>query len=236
MKKNEGKVLVEWMAEQGLGAPSLARVLGITKANVYYHMKQEKIADEFKNRLSQAGYDIVRLGVKSFDKLTMVQEPVYLYHQNAQPVNLGEKAIMYVPLVNKYAYAGYLSGFGDGEYIQSLPTLPMIADREGRGVYMAFEVRGDSMDDGTRHSYEQGDLIICREIARHHWANKLHIAKYDFVVVHRTEGILLKKIIHHDTKAGTLTLHSLNTLYDDISVSLDDVAQIFNVIKVEREK
>ena len=233
MKKNEGKVLVEWMAEMGFSAPGLARILGVTKANVYYHIKQLAIADEFKNRLSQAGYDIPKLGVKPFDKQV---ETAHLTRSNLNPVNLSEKSVMYVPLVNKYAYAGYLSGFGDAEYIHSLPTIPMIADREGRGVYMAFEVKGDSMDDGSRNSYEQGDIIICRQIAQHHWQNKLHINKYDFVIVHRTEGVLLKKIVGHDTATGTLTLHSLNSLYDDFTVHLNEVAQIFNVIKVEREK
>ena len=239
MKKNEGKILVEWMAENGFTGASLAKALGLTRANVYYHMRQPSIADEFKNRLSQGGYTIDKLNVKSFDKsdksfdkLTVVEEP----RANLYPVNLAEKAIMYVPLVNKYAYAGYLSGFGDAEFLQSLPTIPMIADREGRGTYMAFEVKGDSMDDGSRNSYEHGDIIIGRQIAQHHWQNKLHINKYDFVIVHRTEGVLLKKIIKHDTVKGTLTLHSLNTLYDDFVVNIDDVAQIFNVIKVEREK
>jgi phage repressor protein C with HTH and peptisase S24 domain len=235
MKKNDGKALVEWMASQELAAPGLARALGITKANVYYHMKQVQIADEFKNRLSQAGYDIPKLGVKPFDhqeQAGLVSEP----RMNAYPLNLAEKSIMHVPLVNKYAYAGYLSGFGDSEYLQALPTLPMIADREGKGTYVAFEVKGDSMDDGTRNSYEAGDIIICRQIAQHHWQNKLHIQKYDFVIVHRTEGVLLKKIVRHDTVSGVLTLHSLNPLFDDFNVHLNDIAQIFNVIKVEREK
>jgi phage repressor protein C with HTH and peptisase S24 domain len=56
------------------------------------------------------------------------------------------------------------------------------------------------------------------------------------VIVHRTEGILLKKIAKHDTATGTLTLHSLNSLYDDFTINFNEVAQIFNVIKVEREK
>ena len=112
----------------------------------------------------------------------------------------------------------------------------MISDREGRGTYVAFEVKGDSMDDGTRNSYEQGDIIICRQIAQHHWQSKLHMHKYDFVIVHRTEGILLKKIVKHDTVNGKLTLHSLNALYDDFTINMNDVAQIFNVIKIEREK
>jgi phage repressor protein C with HTH and peptisase S24 domain len=231
MRKNDGKAFTIWMSEHGHSGTSLAKSLGVTKANIYYHMKQTEIADEFKNRLSQAGYAIPALGVKPMDK-SAVEGP----RANVRPVDLSQKAIMHVPLVNKYAYAGYLSGYGDAEYIHSLPSIPMIADREGRGTYMAFEVKGDSMDDGSRNSYEQGDIIICREIVQHHWQNKLHIHKYDFVIVHRTEGILLKKIAKHDTATGTLTLHSLNSLYDDFTINFNEVAQIFNVIKVEREK
>ena len=243
MKKMDGKAFAKWLEESGTTISEVAEKTGVVRQTVYNRLKMQEFDQAFKDKLSNAGYDIPALGVKaavkSFDTsddLSMVSEPVYFPKSNLNPVNLAEKAIMYVPLVNKYAYAGYLSGYGDAEYIHSLPSIPMIADREGRGTYMAFEVKGDSMDDGSRNSYEQGDIIICREIAQHHWQNKLHIHKYDFVIVHRTEGILLKKIVRHDTATGTLTLHSLNSLYDDFTINFNEVAQIFNVIKVEREK
>ena len=232
MKKMDGKAFALWLEETGTSITEIAEKTGVVRQTVYNRLRMVEIDQGFKDKLANAGYDIPSLGVKSLDKRSRAQQP----KSNVEPLNLAEKSVMYVPLVNKYAYAGYLSGFGDMEYIQSLPSIPMIADREGRGTYMAFEVKGDSMDDGTRNSYEQGDIIIGRQIAQHHWQNKLHINKYDFVIVHRTEGVLLKKIIKHDTTTGTLTLHSLNSLYDDFNINLNDVAQIFNVIKVEREK
>jgi SOS-response transcriptional repressor LexA len=237
MKKMDGKAFAKWLEESGTSITEIAEKTGVVRQTVYNRLRMVEIDQAFKDKLSNAGYEIPGLGVHPVAGMSMVSEPpVYFSRSNVAPVNLSEKAIMYVPLVNKYAYAGYLSGYGDAEYIHSLPTVPMIADREGRGTYMAFEVKGDSMDDGTRHSYEQGDIIICREIAHHHWQNKLHIHKYDFVIVHRTEGILLKKVSKHDTATGTLTLHSLNPLYEDFTVHFDDIAQLFNVIKVEREK
>ena len=237
MKKMDGKAFAKWLEETGTSITEIAEKTGVVRQTVYNRLRMVEIDQTFKDKLAKAGYDIPALGVHSLDKVTMASEPNEVFRrQNVLPLNLADKAIMYVPLVNKYAYAGYLSGFGDAEYIQSLPSIPMIADREGRGTYVAFEVKGDSMDDGTRNSYEQGDIIICRQIAQHHWQNKLHINKYDFVIVHRTEGILLKKIIKHDTTTGSLTLHSLNPLYDDFTINFNDVAQIFNVIKVEREK
>jgi phage repressor protein C with HTH and peptisase S24 domain len=232
MKKNDGKLFAKWLEENGINITELADNIGLSRQTVYNYTKRIEIDQSFKDKLARGGYDVPLLGVKSFDTLVLVEEP----RANVIPVNFTEKSVMYVPLVNKYAYAGYLSGYGDAEYIQSLPAVPMIADREGKGTYMAFEVKGDSMDDGTRHSYEQGDIIIGRQIVQHHWQSKLHISKYDFVIVHRTDGILLKKIIKHDTATGTLTLHSLNPLYDDFSINMNEIAQIFNVIKVEREK
>jgi phage repressor protein C with HTH and peptisase S24 domain len=209
-----------------------AQYLGMTRQNVNHHIRRAEenggeLPPDFAAKLRKKGINIFHN-----DNITVVSEPL----ENASPLNLADKTIMHVPLVNKYAYAGYLSGYGDAEYVGSLPTIPMIADREGRGSYVAFEVKGDSMDDGTRNSYEQGDIVVARMVAQHHWQSKLHIAKYDFIIVHKTDGILLKKIVHHDTEAGTITLHSLNPLYDDFTIHLDDVSQIFNVIKVEREK
>lgn len=170
---------------------------------------------------------------------TKVSEPNTSYgvlKQNGNFVEFGNQLLMNVPLVNQYAYAGYLNGYGDENYLDELPKIPFIVDREYKGKYVCFEVRGDSMDDGSSDSYLPGDIALCREIAPAHWGNKLHINKWDFVIVHRTEGILIKKITSHDVEAGTLRLHSLNSLYEDFSINLKDVAQLFNVIKIERKK
>lgn len=148
----------------------------------------------------------------------------------------GERVFMTVPLVNQYAYAGYLSGWADVEYIDILPRVPFIVDKEYKGNYMCFEVRGDSMNDGSIDSYIAGDLALCREINRPHWQSKLHINQWDFIIIHKTEGILLKRIIAHDTVRGMIKLHSLNALYEDFEIALDDVAQLFNVVKIERKK
>ena len=144
---------------------------------------------------------------------------------------------MWVPLVNQYAYAGYLSGYGDEEYIESLPKFPFpVEDNEHKGNYKAFEVRGDSMVDGSDEGYNPGAIVLGRNIGKHHWRYKLHINQWDFVIVHRTDGILIKRIIEHDVENGVLTLHSLNDFYDDFKVYLDDILQIFNVIKAVEDK
>jgi Predicted transcriptional regulator len=144
--------------------------------------------------------------------------------------------VIYIPLVNQYAYGGYVYGYENDTYLDQLPRIPFIADYEGKGNYLAFEVRGDSMDDGTDESYKEGDRILCREVGRHLWAqSKLHHKKWDFVIVHE-DGILLKRIIDHDVENHTITIHSLNDFYPDKVIDLAEVAQIFNVVESVRPR
>lgn len=144
--------------------------------------------------------------------------------------------VMMVPLVGQYAQAGYLSGFTETDYMEALPHIPIMADHELKGEYLAFEVRGDSMDDQSDESLKEGDILVCRNIKKDYWQYKLHISKWDFVIVHRTEGILVKRIVDHNVETGEIHLHSLNPMYPDFILSLCDVAQLFNVVQVSRTR
>lgn len=137
-----------------------------------------------------------------------------------------------VPLVPIRAKAGYLVGYGDDVYIQTLPTVPVITDRTFHGKYRCFEVEGDSMDDGSRNAICDRDVILGREVGRQLWTCKLHYKDWLFVIVHQ-DGILIKQIVAHDVEKGIITCHSLNPLYgDDFEVRLDEVSELYNVIKI----
>ncbi len=145
---------------------------------------------------------------------------------NEATPNLGRE-ISFIPLVPQKAYAGYLNGFEDEEYVQSLPTIPFI--KEGTDKYIAFEVSGDSMDDGSSRAYQDGDIVICKEIAACDVRDyDLPITKKEFVIVH-TGGILLKQIKEVDKVTGTVLLHSFNPVYGNMEINLVDVRKIFTV-------
>lgn len=143
-----------------------------------------------------------------------------------------------IPLVSQYAYAGYLGGYGDPEYVGTLPTIDFTPDREMTGNWLAFEVKGDSMDDGTKDSYVEGEIVICREVEPDYWRDsRLFINKRDFVIVHE-EGILIKRITEHNVEAHTITIHSLNPMYPDRILHLEQVRQIFSIVesRVQRRR
>jgi len=143
--------------------------------------------------------------------------------------------IMIVPLVQDYAYAGYLAGYQDEEYIEELPKHSFVVNKQHRGKYMAFQVIGDSMSDGTDESITEGSTVTGREIQRHLWSSRFHIHRFkDYVIVHK-EGILIKRIIKHDVETGIITCLSLNPdkdSYPDFELNLDDCKQIFKIVNV----
>ncbi|MEN9917993.1 MAG: hypothetical protein RL662_429 [Bacteroidota bacterium] len=145
---------------------------------------------------------------------------------------LVEVDFLNVPLIPVSAQAGYPKGFGDFDYIESLPTVPVIVDKHYRGSYRVFEVNGDSMDDGSRNAIYDKDKILCREIKPDLWRSKLHFRDWFFVIVHRTEGVTIKQITEHNVDTGNIVCHPLNPLFDDFILNLNDVMELYNVIKI----
>lgn len=139
-----------------------------------------------------------------------------------------------VPVIPIKAQAGLLSGYGDTAYWDGLPTEIWEVDREYKGNYVVFEIRGDSMDDNTVEAILEGDRVLCREIGKQHWQNKLHINKWNFVIVHKEEGIIVKRITEHNVENGTIMCHSLNSYYEDFEINLADVIALYNVVDLKR--
>lgn len=87
------------------------------------------------------------------------------------------------------------------------------------------------MDDGTSRAICNGEKLLCKELQRIHWKNKLHFRQYIYIIVSR-EGIVCKQITSHDIDNGIITCHSWNPVFEDYTINLEDVIQIFYVKKV----
>lgn len=209
----------------------MANVIGISRST-YTGIEKGKASLTERNKMSIIDKLNINLQWLETGEGNMLKDAI----TQTSDLAITDPTIMKVPLVNQYAYAGYLSSYNDVTYMDHLPTIPFIVDHEGMGHYVAFEVKGDSMDDGSIESYIDGDKLLCREIMPHLWTcAPLHIQKWDFVIVHR-EGILIKRILKHDVEGHKILIHSLNPYYEDREIDLQDVKQIFNVIEIQRNK
>lgn len=146
----------------------------------------------------------------------------------------GEQLMMEVPLVPYNAlgspedeYAALLSDHEGGE-VKLYPV-----DKVYHGKYFAFEVDGDSMDDGTRRSFGRGDTVLVRELDRDDWQPRLHLKEWPYWVVCWGNCVRLKEITKQE--GDIITLHSLNPSpeYTDFTLDLNHVYRLFNVVQVQ---
>lgn len=164
-------------------------------------------------------------------------ETATLYKKNSVGIRFlkqGEQLMMEVPLVPYNAlgspedeYAALLSDREGGE-VKLYPV-----DKVYHGKYFAFEVDGDSMDDGTRRSFGRGDTVLVRELDRDDWQPRLHLKEWPYWVVCWGNCVRLKEITKQE--GDIITLHSLNPSpeYTDFTLDLNHVYRLFNVVQVQ---
>ncbi len=142
-------------------------------------------------------------------------------------MKVGENRILFPILVNKdghdlvevvpvKAQAGYLNGYADPEYIESLqhmnfPFLPV-------GKHRAFPIKGDSMPPLANGSFVIGKYMeSIREVKD----------GQTYVLVTRDEGLVYKRVFSNMKDDGTLSLHSDNKVYEPYKVKAEDVLEIW---------
>ena len=219
------KTLREILKERSISQQVVADALGINITNIRrYDDLSKRSWDEIVTIAKVIGVDISELiGLNISIPTANETEPV------TDPITKR------VPLVNQYAYAGYLAGYKDQKYIDQLPIIPFDSEDDPNFRYMAFEMKGNSMDDGSRDSYIEGDKLFCQEIPSHMWdTSKLHTMNWNFVIVYQ-KGIIVRKIIDHDIQNRTIVVHPLNPFINDELINLVDVYQIFHVLEYLRK-
>lgn len=188
-------------------------------------------SDEFIKSLSEnypyIKQDLFEGHAEAFPGRLEAHEEIIKYNAKSQS-NTYKRMI---PVVHYRAQAGFSEGWSDQEWIDDLPTVEVEWPKDGN--YLAFEVTGDSMECDCKKNISDRDIVIAREVARHHWVNKLHIPD-TFVIVQRMDGILVKEIIKHDVARGVITCHSNNALFPDFGLSLEDVEKLYHVKEVRR--
>ncbi len=131
--------------------------------------------------------------------------------------NSGNDNIIYVPVK---ARAGYLLGYGDAEFMETLPTfrLPGL----NNATYRMFEVEGPSMAPNVLH----GDRIIGE------WIDQLDKIRDNrvYVVVHKG-GVAVKRLVNRLKERGKIYLKS-DTIahrheFPTIEIDPEDIKEVW---------
>lgn len=108
-----------------------------------------------------------------------------------------------------------------------------IVNKIGHGHYLAFKVKGDSMDDGTRGSFEGGDYVLVRELDRIYWKDGVRFHDYPFWIVVFENSVLIKQIVAQDLERGEITFHSLNPSpeYSDFTLKMNEIHSLYYIVQ-----
>lgn len=157
--------------------------------------------------------------MKSAEKAT-VSARIEEYNRMPQVVTVDGSGKDNVVLVPAKAAAGYLLGYGDNKFIESLPTfnLPNI----NNGTFRMFQVSGHSMfptiSDG---SYVVGEWV-------ENWVKEVKDNR--IYVIISTDGILIKRVLNRLKRYDNLYLKSDNRRdYPNISLEPSQIKEIWSV-------
>lgn len=129
------------------------------------------------------------------------------------------------------AYASYLEVYDDEAAVaEEFGTATFNVDKPGKGYYLGFKVKGDSMNGGSIDDTPDGAQVLGREIGRHLWQDGFTKKQYGFILM-TTTAIYHKDITFYNRETGMLTLSSRNKNIKDFEISINDVNRIFSVIK-----
>ena len=244
-------MIVAWLLEKRVASSqrSLAVTMGYNPSSFSQIINQHlPLSEKFLHRLvtiePRVNLEWVRTGkgemlldkemdddlflLESGRKMEFVTENPY----GARIYEVGDKLYMKVKHV-PFAAFGQFANDSDrlDPYEEEWGWETYEVDRKARGYYLSFEVKGDSMDDGTRQSFEPGDRVLVREWERDRWAS-LCYKDHPFWVVVFCSSVLIKQIIDEDPVNGTFTFHSLNPSpeYADFTLSQNDIRALYRII------
>ncbi|WGD35818.1 LexA family transcriptional regulator [Olleya sp. YS] len=129
-----------------------------------------------------------------------------------------EENVVYVPVK---ARAGYLDGYGDSEFIETLPSFNM--PQLNNGTFRCFEVQGNSMV----RTFFDGDLVFGKYVED---LNDVKDGRV-YVIVSKNDGIVLKRVINRIEERGKLILKSDNKdgNYPTYTIDAEDIMEIWYV-------
>lgn len=201
-----------------------------------HKISQEKLAEslcitrgryvKYEDGTSEAPYDILKKIAHyyhiSIDLLLSVDvrkidtEDLLKLENNrlVLPIMVGREGENFIEVVTQKVKAGYLNGYADPEYIESLQqiSLPFL----GSGKHRGFPVEGDSMP-----PHEDGSIIIGRYVER--LGEVIDGRTYIFIT--KNEGMVYKRL--NKNKKNALVLESDNRFYPNYEVKASDIIEIW---------
>lgn len=100
---------------------------------------------------------------------------------------------------------------------------------------LAFEVVGNSMNNGTRSSFEEGDKLIVQPFDINEFRNTIGKDLNSFWMIETEQGILFRQVVEYDSARDMIKSHQLNTniQYPDTFIKIGSITKVYRVVQLQ---
>lgn len=211
----------------------------IRALRIKHQISQEKLAEQlgitrgryvkYEDGTSEAPYDILKKIAHyyhiSIDLLLAVdvrkidlQDLIKLENNRLiLPIQVDAIGENVIEVVTQKVKAGYLNGYADPEYIESLQqiSLPFL----GPGKHRGFPVEGDSMP-----PHEEGSIIVGRYVEK---LGEVQDGK-TYILITKNQGMVYKRL--NKNKRNAFVLESDNRFYPNFEVKFSEILEIWEFV------
>ncbi|MFD2562820.1 S24 family peptidase [Aquimarina rubra] len=216
----------------GLNNHSFAKRIGVTSTTID-SITTGRLQSDGSRKRTKPGYDLLERIIDEFniDPEYLFGKSHHMLKQKSQEITTyggipqvvavnqeGDENVVYVPIK---ARAGYLDGYGDTEFIETLPSFNM--PHLTNGTFRCFEVQGNSMV----RTFFDGDLVFGKYVED---LNDIKDGRI-YVIVSKNDGIVLKRVINRIEERGKLILKSDNKdgNYPTYTINSEEIVEAWYV-------
>ena len=235
-KKKGAEILEEILAHINISITKLTEELGLSTRTPFYRIKSggnfsKNLAKKITDRYKEINYEYLTKGIG-----TLVDDEPDMVFINTNGNVFTEKKdgsfdvrVKYLPF-SKYDF--YLESLKNNTLQYQWDDVTFCVDQFGKGNYLGFKTNSNSMNGGMLYDTPSGASLLGRELGRHHWEDGFRSCDSGWIIL-TEKNIFHKDITHFNKEKKTITCSSRNDSpeYVDFELQLDDILQIFKVIK-----
>ena len=233
------QIIKDLRSKNGMNQTDLATAIGVSLRTIQLYEKKDanipiknltKIAEFFGISIAELYLHEVNEEEGIYTKKKVFSASRNIYYSLANG-----KYLVMAPVLMADMHRKYLEGLSSENPNESLVKSGFVLDYFDDAAYMAFEIVGNSMYDGSIDSIPNGSLVLGRMIE----TNEL-ISNFDgddfpitALVIFNRSRIICKRVTRYNEKSQTITCTSLNDSpeYKDFDMPLSEITKVYKVVK-----
>ncbi|PRX57013.1 XRE family transcriptional regulator [Flagellimonas meridianipacifica] len=231
------QIIKEFRKKKGATQTDLAKAVGVSLRTIQTY-EQENANIPTKNLNKIAAFfdlnvaDLYIHKINDEEATYAKRKPFDHFGSRCYPLDFG-KYFVVVPLLLAEIQPEYVKNVEDQENAKGKMKSGFVVETLSESSYKAFEITGDSMDDGTIDSIPNKSIVLGVEYSKKEIFKEPESFIDTVMVLVLPERITCKKIIGVDMNQKTISCTHLNGSpeFSDFELPISNVQQLFKVVK-----